>query len=66
MRNDACIEVLQQQIAAGKKRIAIFYGSAHMPDFERRLLDNFGMQRHSIRWFDAWDLTSEKLNPTAG
>jgi len=37
VRNDACIDVLKKQIAAGKKKIAIFYGSAHNPDFERRL-----------------------------
>jgi hypothetical protein len=66
MRNDACIEVLEKQIAAGKKKIAIFYGSAHMPDFERRLLQDFGLQRDSVRWFDAWDLTAEKLAPIGG
>ena len=26
------------------ERIAIFYGAAHMPDFERRLVDRFGYQ----------------------
>ena len=55
-----------QQIAAGKKKIAIFYGSAHMPDFESRLLQNFGMQRQSVLWLDAWDLTSAKVNSTKG
>src|SRR5262249_38376544 len=36
-RNKACIKVLQQQLTAGKKKIAIFYGAAHMPDFNKRL-----------------------------
>jgi hypothetical protein len=66
LRNDACMEVFQKQVAAGKKRIAIFYGSGHMPDFERRLLQEFGMQRHSVVWLDAWDLTAPKSSPTAG
>jgi len=28
-RNKACLEVLKQQLAAGKKKIAIFYGASH-------------------------------------
>jgi len=57
VRNDACMDVLKGQIAAGKKRIAIFYGSAHNPDFERRLMQQFGMRRQSVEYVDAWDLT---------
>jgi len=42
-RNKACMKVLQQQLAAGKKKIAIFYGAAHMPDFDKRLKEDFDM-----------------------
>jgi len=62
-RNAACMKVLEQQIAAGKKKIAIFYGAAHMPDFEQRLAKDFGMQRGNVVWYDAWDLTPRAINP---
>lgn len=37
---------LEQRVTADRagERIAIFYGAAHMPDFERRLVDRFGYQ----------------------
>ena len=55
-RNKACIKVLQQQLTAGKKKIAIFYGAAHMPDFDKRLKEDFGMMRISSEWINAWSL----------
>ena len=42
-RNKAALEVLRKQIAGGKKKIAIFYGAAHMPDFQQRLRADFGL-----------------------
>jgi hypothetical protein len=35
------------------KSVAIFYGSAHMPDFEKRLEER-GYQRAGGRWLTAW------------
>ena len=58
-RNKACIKVLQQQLTAGKKKIAIFYGAAHMPDFDKRLKEDFGMKRTESEWLTAWDLADE-------
>ena len=55
-RNKACIKVLQQQLTAGKKKIAIFYGAAHMPDFDKRLKEDFGMKRTESEWITAWNL----------
>jgi hypothetical protein len=55
-RNKACIKVLQQQLTAGKKKIAIFFGAAHMPDFDKRLKEDFGMMRISSDWINAWSL----------
>lgn len=55
-RNERAIDVLQQQLAAGDQRVGIFYGAAHMPDFERRLVDELGMQREGVEWLDAWSL----------
>jgi hypothetical protein len=55
-RNKACLEVLKQQLAAGKKKIAILYGAAHMPDFDKRLKDEVGVKRTTNEWIDAWSL----------
>jgi hypothetical protein len=55
-RNKAAIRVLRQQLAMGKKKIAIFYGAAHMPDFDRQLKQDFGMIRTSSEWLTAWIL----------
>ncbi|MCA9189742.1 MAG: hypothetical protein R3E01_12485 [Pirellulaceae bacterium] len=56
-RNAAAVRVLQSQLAKGKQKLAIFYGAAHMPDFQRRLKDDFGLQSQSTEWLLAWDLT---------
>ena len=58
-RNKACIKVLQQQLTAGKKKIAIFYGAAHMPDFDKRLKEDFGMKRTESEWITARNLADD-------
>jgi hypothetical protein len=55
-RNKAALKVFQQQLAKGKKKVAIFYGAAHMPDFEKRLKEDFGLKRQGEEWLQAWDL----------
>jgi hypothetical protein len=55
-RNQVAIKVLRKQIAAGKRKIAIFYGAAHMPDLERRLRAEFGLKPVDTRWLVAWNL----------
>ena len=66
-RNKRALEVLRKQISAGKKKIAIFYGAAHMPDFERHLRANFGLVPAKVRWLVAWDLQgAAKQTPSAG
>jgi hypothetical protein len=57
-RNKEVVRVLNEQIAQGKKRIAIFYGAAHMPDLEKRVTDLFKMKRATWHWLTAWDLRS--------
>jgi hypothetical protein len=34
-----------------------------MPDFEKRLQDDFGLKRHSEEWLTAWDLRDRKRTP---
>lgn len=58
-RNDKCFRVLAEQRKKGAKNIGIFYGAAHFPDMERRLLaDGFTLAEH--RWITAWDVKKPK------
>jgi hypothetical protein len=55
-RNQRAIDVLKEQLQAGDKRIAIFYGVAHMPDMEERLLEQLDLAYLDTTWVDAWRL----------
>jgi len=55
-RNQRAIDVLKTQLASGDKRIAIFYGVAHMPDMEERLLQQLDLVYLDTAWVDAWRL----------
>jgi hypothetical protein len=55
-RNQVALDVLRKEILAGKRKIAIFYGAAHMPDLQKRLHDQFGMKPVEIHWLSAWNL----------
>jgi hypothetical protein len=59
-RNQAALKVLKKQIDAGKRKIAIFYGAGHMPDFEKRLVADFGLKLDTERWVEAWNLRDPK------
>ncbi len=65
-RNEHAMKVLAEQIARGKKTLAIFYGAGHMPDFEQRLLDQ-GFHKVREEWQTAWDIRRvSKPTPTVG
>jgi len=53
-RNEHAIGVLREQIDSGVRRIALFYGAAHMTDLERRLVDELGLVPTAVDWTDAW------------
>lgn len=55
-RNKAAMKVLHKELGRGKKKIAIFYGAGHMPDFEARLRDELDLRPASTQWHEAWDL----------
>jgi hypothetical protein len=55
-RNAAAMKVLKKEIDKGTRKIAIFYGAAHMPDFDRRLTEELKLKRESMTWDSAWDL----------
>ena len=59
-RNEAALNVLRREINDGKKKIAIFYGAAHKPEFARSLERDFQMKKIGIDWIIAWDLTRDK------
>jgi len=60
-RNKAALKVFQTELAKGKKKIAIFYGAGHMPDFEKRLRSDFGLVPVSTQWLPAWDLRLREI-----
>ena len=59
-RNIKCLEVLKQEIAAGKTNLAIFYGAAHLPDMEQRMFSDFKAKRGGQVWLEAWRLREKK------
>ena len=58
-RNAKAFEVLAEQIEAGQKKIAVFYGAGHMPDMEQRLEEDFGLTRGESRWLSAWVIAED-------
>jgi len=63
-RNKACIKVLNDTLADGKKNIGVFYGAAHMKDMEKRLTE-MGFKRTAVEWRVAWDLAPNKAAAAA-
>jgi hypothetical protein len=58
IRNGRALEVLEQELAAGHRRLAIFYGAGHLPDLARRLEQEFGLRRTGSEWLPAWKLAA--------
>jgi hypothetical protein len=61
-RNKHALDVMRQEIKGGKKRLAIFYGAAHLPDMEERLLKQ-GLKLQKVEWLSAWTLPPEPPPP---
>ena len=62
-RNKVALKVLGKEMAAGKKNLAIFYGAAHLPDMEDRMIKEMGFERKGTRWLKAWDLPKRQPFP---
>ncbi|NBS33879.1 MAG: hypothetical protein EBS83_14020, partial [Planctomycetia bacterium] len=60
-RNAAALAVLNAQLRQGEKSLAIFYGAAHMDDFDRRLRIDFGLEPQETAWLEAWDLREKAV-----
>lgn len=54
-RNKIVLRIMKEQFAKTpeKKTYSIFYGAAHMPDFEERL-EKLGFKKTNKRWMTAW------------
>ena len=62
-RNAKCMKVLKKQVKKGGKNLGIFYGAAHFPDLEKRLLE-MGYKKGKQEWMTAWDVPKpEKKKP---
>jgi len=58
-RNAKAIEVLGEQVKSGKKKLAIYYGAAHMPDLSQRIVSQFKAVKSGTVWLVAWPLQSK-------
>lgn len=58
-RNAKCLEVLDREVLAGKKKLGIFYGAAHFPDMEKRLVAD-GWTKAGDEWMTAWEIPKGK------
>jgi hypothetical protein len=54
-RNAKCLRVLEAQITKGDQKLGVFYGAAHYPDFEKKLLQK-GFKKESEQWLSAWKI----------
>jgi hypothetical protein len=63
-RNKTALKVLSDQLASGKRKLAIFYGAAHMTDMTKRL-EAMGFSPVEAHWNLAWDLTIRADQPSA-
>lgn len=54
-RNEKCLKVLQREIKNGHKRLGIYYGAAHLPHMELRLVNDLGFKKVAHEWLVAWD-----------
>jgi hypothetical protein len=59
-RNGKACEVLEREIKAGRKKLAIFYGAGHLADLQQRLEKDFEMKPTKTVWLAAWSLKPEK------
>lgn len=55
-RNAAVVSVLRREVAAGKRKLAIFYGVGHLPDLHKRLTDDLGFSLKKVEWVRAWKM----------
>jgi hypothetical protein len=55
-RNKVAMNILREQIAAGRKNIGVFYGAGHLPGMEKILTQEMGFEKVGHTWRTAWDM----------
>ncbi|MDO5580839.1 MAG: hypothetical protein Q4G69_06860 [Planctomycetia bacterium] len=60
LRNRIAFRELTKTVEQGPKKIALFYGSAHLSYFSLLLQEKFQFQSWKIRWLTAWSMPSVK------
>jgi hypothetical protein len=65
-RNKVALDVLKKQIADGKTKIGIFYGAGHLPDMEKRLVEELQLKATDPQWIDAWNLRKTDMQRRDG
>lgn len=58
-RNKVALAVALNQLAEGKRSIAIFYGAAHMPDMKKQLQSELKVESSGLEWLTAWNLKTQ-------
>lgn len=61
-RNRVALEKLDEILEQGKTNVGVFYGAAHLPDMEKRLLER-GFTRGETTWLEAWNLRDPSNEP---
>lgn len=60
-RNKIAINVAKKELEAGKTKIAVFYGAAHLDDLARRVEATLkNPRRLEPRWLTAWSMESSR------
>lgn len=62
-RNKAAIAAMTGSMNAGRRKLAIFFGGAHMPDLSSRVRA-MGFTAKSVQWHTAWDLAIRPDQPS--
>ena len=55
-RNRVVLERLKECLDRGDKKIAIFYGVAHLPELVEKIQSDFSFSETSRRWIAAWSM----------
>jgi hypothetical protein len=53
-RNQKALSVLDSELAARSKTVAMLYGAGHMPDMEHQLVARRGFRRTAVEWITVW------------
>ncbi|CAI5460027.1 unnamed protein product [Closterium sp. Yama58-4] len=62
-RNRACMQEVHEALKAGSRRIAVFYGSGHLPDMHLRLTSELGLVPSHLSWRTAWSIPTPAFAP---